>query len=222
MHHLESLIQAIPPAVFAAGGSSAFANMPSSSPDPTSPHATFGSSTHAFPPTAPPPSLNTFPLMNPSTHFKPTAAGESRQSSPNVVGNGTESNGDSHGVVDHMPQESARMCLSSSYLYLDDEGYTRWQGETSGLPILDLLVERHSPSPKRERDVSPQEESWSTKSPYATSGLWFPDRTPKRTDINPEKIWKLITSFISPDLMDKCALRLIPPQMCELMLGVWF
>jgi hypothetical protein len=105
--------------------------------------------------------------------------------------------------TDQLTEETARMSLSSSYLYLDDEGYTRWQGETSGLPILDLLVERHNPPMKMERDPSPQQESWSTKSPYVTSGEWFPDRTPKRVNIDPEKVWKLITSFIASDLMDR-------------------
>ncbi len=32
--------------------------------------------------------------------------------------------------------------IAPSYLYFDDEGSTRWQGETSCLPLLDLLVER--------------------------------------------------------------------------------
>jgi len=43
------------------------------------------------------------------------------------------------------PDEIARVSLSSSYLYVDDEGFTQWQGETSGLPILDLLIEHHHP-----------------------------------------------------------------------------
>jgi hypothetical protein len=56
------------------------------------------------------------------------------------------------------------MSFSSSYLYFDDEGYTRWQGETSGLPLLDLLVQNYSPTAKNEHpdtshaDVSAPEE----------------------------------------------------------------
>ena len=32
---------------------------------------------------------------------------------------------------------------------------------------------------------------------------WFPDRQARRTETNPEHIWKLITSFIVPELMDR-------------------
>ncbi|TFY70865.1 hypothetical protein EVG20_g2137 [Dentipellis fragilis] len=204
MHQLESLIQAIPPAVFAAGGAAAFANMPPTQLDPQNPQASFSASTHVYPSTAPPPSLNHFPLMNPSTHFAPGP--RSRQSSPNLgtapfalqAAMSTDSM-----TADQLADETARMSLSSSYLYLDDEGYTRWQGETSGLPILDLLVERHKPTVpalKSEREPTPPQDN--ARSPTAASANYFPDRIPKRTDIQPEKIWKLITSFIAPDLMD--------------------
>ncbi|THH16205.1 hypothetical protein EW146_g4396 [Bondarzewia mesenterica] len=190
MHHLESLIQAIPPAVFAAGGPSAFADMPQTPLDGQNSHSGLGPQDHVYPSAVPPPSLNIFPLMNPSTHFKPSPTVPSRHSSPTVTFGAQ--NGEAMSV-DQFVDDTARMSLSSSYLYLDDEGYTRWQGETSGLPILDLLVERHRPAPQLEhREPSPQQDSRD----------WFPDRIPKRTDIHPEKIWKLITSFIAPDLMD--------------------
>jgi hypothetical protein len=173
MHHLESLIQAIPSAVFAAGGS---ALSPSSPPEnqPSVPLL----QNHLYQAAVPPPSLTTTPLMNPSTHFA-------------LAGNQVD------------PDEIARMSLSSSYLYVDDEGFTRWQGETSGLPILDLLIERHHSSPKNEHDSN----SPATVVIYADAdrdSTWFPDRTVHHlADMNPERLWKLVTSFIPPDLMDR-------------------
>ncbi|CAL1710383.1 unnamed protein product [Somion occarium] len=186
MHHLETLIQAIPPAVFAAGVNFKGAGGgPQSPADPsTSAHASFASSTHTYPPGVPPPSLSNYPLMNPSTFFAPTKP-SSRHSSPHggysmhIPANPTMS-------PDQLADEASRMSLAASYLYFDDEGYTRWQGETSGLPLLDLLVERHKVVTKQDPDVND----------------WFPDRTARRTGNNPEVIWKLVTSFIAPDLMD--------------------
>jgi hypothetical protein len=178
MHHLESLIQAIPPAVFTAGGS---ALSPSPLPDhqPSVPLL----QNHLYQAPIPAPSLTMTPLMNPSTHFALAA---------NQVNT----------------DEIARMSLSSSYLYVDDEGFTRWQGETSGLPILDLLIERHHSSPKNEGDSN----SPATVVIYADS-TWFPDRTVHHlADMNPERLWKLVTSFIPPDLMDRYVFAVRPSR----------
>ena len=148
------------------------------------------------------------PLTNPSNHFTLAANGSSQATSQGVAlpfvcraaTNGT--NGDASTLASPA-EETARMSLSSSYLYVDDEGFTRWQGETSGLPILDLLIERHHPTSKTERDSSPQRE-WSINSPPNSDNTWFPDRTTQHpTDMNPERIWKLVTSLIAPDLMDR-------------------
>lgn len=97
------------------------------------------------------------------------------------------------------------MSLSPSYLYFDDEGYTRWQGETSGLPLLDLLVEQHKVVTKQEPDQPNLQTPWPVPNAQAVVNEWFPDRMPRRQETNPEVIWKLITSFIPPDLMDRCA-----------------
>ncbi|KAF7313955.1 P-type phospholipid transporter [Mycena chlorophos] len=168
MHTLETLIQAIPPAVFAAGSlpSLAAADLPSS---PTM--------YPAFPAGVPPPSLHVFPLTNPSTHFQPKV--EETTLSMDM------------GADDLLAEDTARLSLSASYLYFDDEGYTRWQGETSGLPLLDMLVERHEPSPDETPPAVPPSQQ-----------DWFPNRTPRRTDINPQTLWRLITSYIAPELMD--------------------
>ena len=198
MHHLETLIQAIPPAVFAAGGSLNGHNGVSPSPVDTNnnPHASFASSTHAYPSGVPPPSLATYSLINPSTYFAPSKSG-SRHASPN----GMFGQPPKQTTPDQLAEETARMSLSASYLYFDDEGYTRWQGETSGLPILDLLVERHKVVTKQDPDQPPPH-PWAVPE-HASVNDWFPDRTPRRTDANPEVIWKLVTSFIAPDLMDR-------------------
>jgi hypothetical protein len=144
-------------------------------------------------------------LINPSTHFTLGANG-SRQSSPQATappfGYQSTANGEAS-ALERFSEETARMSLSSSYIYVDDEGFTRWQGETSGLPILDLLIERHHPSLKKERDPSLQHD-WSNGGSSNPDSTWFPDRTTHRsTDMNPEQIWKLVTSFIAPDLMDR-------------------
>jgi hypothetical protein len=138
------------------------------------------------------------PLMNPSTHF----AFAANQVNPQAVTlpfiyQEMASDNASASIV--TSDEIARMSLSSSYLYVDDEGFTRWQGETSGLPILDLLIERHHSSPKNEHDPN----SPAKVVIYADS-TWFPDRTVHHlADMNPERLWKLVTSFIPPDLMDR-------------------
>ncbi|OSC98887.1 hypothetical protein PYCCODRAFT_1396301 [Trametes coccinea BRFM310] len=200
MQQLETLIQAIPPQVFAGAGALG-AGLPQSPVDPsTSPHASFASSTHIFPTSVPPPSLTAYPLMNPSTFFGPVKPG-SRNASPGT-GMAWAPSSSSIGV-DQLAEETSRMSLASSYLYFDDEGYTRWQGETSGLPILDLLVERHAVVTKPDPDRGPQQQQQQWKGQNG-QGLndWFPDRQPRRTETNPEHIWKLITTFIVPELMD--------------------
>ncbi|RDX49460.1 hypothetical protein OH76DRAFT_1403691 [Lentinus brumalis] len=198
MQQLETLIQAIPPQVFAGAGALG-AGLPQSPVDPTTnPHASFASSTHIFPTSAPPPSLAAYPLMNPSTFFGPLKQG-SRNASP---GTSFHAGASSSMSTDQLAEETSRMSLASSYMYFDDEGYTRWQGETSGLPILDLLVERHAvvPKPDPDRPINGQPH-WKEQNGQSLND-WFPDRQPRRTETNPEHIWKLITSFIVPELMD--------------------
>ncbi|KAN0128261.1 Fungal specific transcription factor domain containing protein [Lactarius tabidus] len=195
MHHLENLIQAIPPAVFAAGGT---ALSPSSPFDCHLPFPLLPS--HTYRTAVPPPSLNTIPLINPSTHFTLGTSESSSQATAPAFGYQNTANCEAS-ASEHPSEQTARMSLSSSYIYVDDEGFTRWQGETSGLPILDLLIERHHRSPKMERDPSPQHD-WSNVDFSNPDGTWFPDRITHRTDMNPERIWKLVTSFIAPDLMD--------------------
>jgi hypothetical protein len=214
MHHLETLIQSIPPGVFASsnaasGGDNSAPQISSDSA--TSPLASFASSTHTYPSGVPPPSLHVFPLLNPSTHFTtaPTKPGSrSGAQSPtfafqSILGYP----GAPASPTDDLTEHTSRMSLSPSYLYFDDEGYTRWQGETSGLPLLDLLIENYSPTAKSQStDATNPNLSLpkADKTAKATNTDWFPNRTPRRTDVNPGNLWRLITSSIVPDLMDRC------------------
>ena len=196
MHHLETLIQAIPPAVFAAGGT-----MPSIPPGhpasdiALSPLVPF-MYPDGMPSGVPPPSLHVFPLTNPSTHFTRDTKVDDRHHSPH----NSFTFGPFHSNSDPLAEETSRMSLAASYLYFDDEGYTRWQGETSGLPVLDLLVERHTPAANREPIDKTRSDSNTAK---MASAEWFPDRQPRRTDVNPQTLWRLITSYILPELMDR-------------------
>ncbi|KAG6839961.1 hypothetical protein C0991_010026, partial [Blastosporella zonata] len=191
MHHLETLIQAIPPAVFAAGGIVPPNGVQPSSDTAVSPVLPFAYPSQ-FPSGVPPPSLHVFPLTNPSTHF--TRESSSSDDQPHGLGPVLDPN--QKITPDQLAEEASHLSLTASYLYFDDEGYTRWQGETSGLPVLDLLVERHTP---RDRSTPAIDKS----SPLAPNLEWFPDRTPRRTDVNPETLWRLITSYIVPELMDR-------------------
>ncbi|KAJ7779119.1 fungal-specific transcription factor domain-containing protein [Mycena metata] len=181
MHHLETLIQAIPPAVFAAGSSGDHSASVSMADAPSSPIAPF--MFPSYPTGVPPPSLHVFPLTNPSTHFTPEPKVDPDSFVPPPQSTDAPS-------PDQLAEETSRLSLSASYLYFDHEGYTRWQGEASGLPLLDLLVERHVPSSDSTPPSVPVEQDW------------FPHRTLRRTDVNPQTLWRLITSYVAPELMD--------------------
>ncbi|EMD32360.1 hypothetical protein CERSUDRAFT_118728 [Gelatoporia subvermispora B] len=99
--------------------------------------------------------------------------------------------------MDQLADETSRMSLSSSYLYFDDEGHTRWQGETSGLPLLDVLIEHH----QMTNNPEPERSQWTSQNGRTISD-WFPDRMPRKTATNPELTWKLVSSVIVPELMD--------------------
>ncbi|KAJ2933017.1 hypothetical protein H1R20_g4063, partial [Candolleomyces eurysporus] len=136
--------------------------------------------------------------MNPSTHFTQNAKFDESPPKRDLFGSFlARPYLSQHITPDQLAEETSRMSLTASYLYFDDEGYTRWQGETSGLPVLDLLVERHAVpdkiDPKMHHDASAA----------GSSHLeWFPNRQLRRTDVNPQTLWRLITSYIVPDLMD--------------------
>ena len=150
MRQLEQLIQAIPPSVFAANG---LVNPTvTSSPQPSTVGTTFAASPQTYPSSIPPPHLNSYPLTNPSLRFTtngssdgehgaaPTSPTQLLRSSPPEAAMPT-----GPGSADSTEKLAVRrVALSPSYMYFDDAGYPRWQGETSGLPFLDSLVERYS------------------------------------------------------------------------------
>lgn len=152
MRQLEQLIQAIPPSVFAANG---LVNPTvTSSPQPSTVGTAFPPSPQAYPSSVTPPHLNSYPLTNPSLRF---TANDNRNgehgaipTSPNQLLRNNPPEGATPvvpGCADHIEKlmgSARRPPLSPSYMYLDDAGYPRWQGETSGLPFLDSLVERYS------------------------------------------------------------------------------
>ncbi|ESK92515.1 nuclear protein [Moniliophthora roreri MCA 2997] len=203
MHHLETLIQAIPPAVFAAGGNPAtLDSLKSVLPEPPSAPTMFPT----FPSGVPPPSLHVFPLTNPSTHFTPALQPDEQKPSPYTAFQsfmGGLQSASSPASQDQLADATARLSIHDSYLYTDDEGYTRWQGETSGLPLLDSLIERKVPeSPEKSAKMDATPASPSSPASQHSEPLWFPNRTSKRMDINPQTLWRLITAYIPPDLMD--------------------
>ena len=199
MHHLETLIQSIPTSLFEAVARGV-SDPAQSSLDVASSHSNLLGFTGpiTYPSGVPPPSLSTSSLTNPSTHFSPSGVPVSFNAmfGPNAA--------------DSASEVSSKVSLSHSYLYFDEQGCKRWQGETSGLPLLDLLSDRGAAStpgdwpnsratPPAFAAESPSELEDST---LLTTGEWFPDRVTRHMDINPETLWKVITSCISPDLMD--------------------
>lgn len=136
----------------------------------------------------PPPGFSATKLVNPATHFVPPLPSSTAANS-----------------VDGMANAMAEMTLSPTYLYWDDEGFTRWQGAASGLPLLDLLVERVAPTSTVSSENTPPNHGKVKTEPACTAPTphYFPDRpSTRRVTINPETLWKTVTASISPDLMD--------------------
>jgi hypothetical protein len=189
MHHIETLIQNIPSTVFAAG-------VPPSSPTSSLVPTMFPDGTRSG---VLPPSLQVFPLTNPSTHFTYDAKVDDRHNSRRNSIN--QLYGSSYFPSKNCDYSSDdRASLTASYLYFDDEGYTRWQGEASGLPLLDLLAERHTPAASAEQ----RDPATGMENPD-----WFPNRQPRRSDVDPQTFWRLITSYIAPKFMDRYGASLI-------------
>lgn len=168
MHHLESLIQSIPTGLL-NGQANGNGAFSDTQAGSSGGTVSFPPADVPYPRGVPPPSLTVYPLINPSTHFP----------------------------RDDLAEATSRLSIAPSYLYFDDEGSTRWQGETSGLPLLDLLVELAT-SVEREPAQNFQNGNGNftiktepTQTPVAD---WFPDRKPRRPETNPETLWKLIST----------------------------
>jgi len=142
-----------------------------------------------FPASVAPPSLSLNPLINPSGHFP----------------------------LDELTEATARLSIAPSYLYIDEQGSPRWQGESSGLPLLEMLVERgKSPTPGQEnapfqKKIVRDQRQRTVSEHGPTVSQWFPDRQvlARPPTGSPQLYWKMITSRLPPDLMDslvKCYL----------------
>jgi len=108
-----------------------------------------------------------------------------------------------------LAEAASRMSLITSYLYYDDEGCTRWQGETSGLPILGLLADRYVSARNRSTadGHSYLDSSHLPDDKPANGSKWFFNRTKRPIGTDPHTMWKLTMSSIKPELMDRCVPR---------------
>lgn len=210
MHQLESLIQAIPPSVFAAIGTPGPSGAPGGALDPSiaaAAAALFQSgplprATPILPATA-------APLTNPANHFADMQRMDRRSSR----GSGALSTATS---IDQLAEDTARMSIAPSFHYRDNQGETRWQGETSGLPLLDMLMERHAdpttwPRTRTSLDNLPPPD-------VPTEEYMPPPPKSRASDLNSETLWKKITALIDPDLMDEWVFNFNPFSMVALML----
>ncbi|KIY51734.1 hypothetical protein FISHEDRAFT_36386 [Fistulina hepatica ATCC 64428] len=188
MRHLEALIQAIPPAILRSSLSPThLASLDQLSPlSPEFPVA----------PGAPPSSFHVFPATNPSSLFSGLLKAEDAPPpAPSII---------KEDSTKSSPPPAYSPPHPSSYLYFDDEGCTRWQGSSSGLPLLDLLVERQSDAASSRPGVYDSRTSNDAQSRlHAAMDLdWFPHRTTHKTTLDPQTMWSLVSSAIAPDLMD--------------------
>lgn len=188
MHQLESLIKAIPPAVFASisaggGSESAAATVAeiyghSAS---LSPHAVLPSAA--------------MPLANPMGRFADPSL-ERRSHAPGSMS--------AESSIDQLVEMADRMSLAPSFHYRDNQGETRWQGETSGLPLLDMLIERYA-------DPARWPKSRDSKADLPPVGVDTEEYMPtpiasrEAPDVKSGILWKQITDVIDPGLMDEYA-----------------
>jgi len=196
IRRLESLVNAIPPTVYTAGGATAPTTSIPSAPftdhSGISDDGIFSSSVHVF------------PVAGPSAYFTHNPETQDMQHNPQTNSRGLYSQIQD---PDQLAEAASWMSLTASYLYYDDEGCTRWQGETSGFPILELLADRHVPA--RNRSTADGHSYLATShlpdnKPVNGSNSFF-NRTTGPTGTNPLTMWKLTMSSIEPGLMDRCA-----------------
>ncbi|GJJ13060.1 hypothetical protein Clacol_007309 [Clathrus columnatus] len=210
MHHLETLIQSIPTNILEAARAGTLPSLLASTTSgngnsPSNARMNNSSNVSASPADFLPPPQ--FTLSNPSLHFSPNSATMSSSSST---------------------PPSPRP-LSHSYMYWDEQGCKRWQGETSGLPLLDALFDLScasatgtqqgwgKQSDTSDEDVTGTSTPNSGHEPFGSQTEWFPGRVPKGIDaFDPETLWKVITAVVAPDLMDTHVddPRLIAPSNC--------
>jgi nucleoid-associated protein YgaU len=181
MQQLESLIQAIPANIFNPALNNLTGLQTTTNPSPSP------APVHSYPLGVPPPSLTSFPLANPAGHFAlPTTAAEQRE----------------RDLAD-LAEATSKLSLTHSYLYLDDQGSTRWQGESSGLPLLDVLLEEDRVAHRGDIHVNGTSadglDDGDEDAEYAARKA---ERGPRTDELDPGAVWKAVTAVVPPDLMD--------------------
>ena len=195
LRRLESLVNAIPSTVYTAGDVTA--------PTTSIPSAPFTDPSGVSDDGVPPSSAHVFPVTGLSTYFTCNPETQDVQHNPQTNLHGFYSQIQD---PDQLAEAVSRMSLITSYLYYDDEGCTRWQGETLGFPILELLADHHVLARNRltaDRHSYPATSHLLGDKLVNESNLFF-NRTMGPTGTNPHTMWKLTMSSIEPGLMDRC------------------
>jgi len=122
LQRLELLVNAIPSTVYTASDVTA--------PTMSIPLALFTDPSGVSDDGVPPSSVHLFPVTSPSAYFicNPETQDAQHNPQPNLHGFYSQIQN-----PDQLAEAVLRISLIASYLYYDDEGYTRWQGETLGI-----------------------------------------------------------------------------------------
>jgi hypothetical protein len=198
MRQLETLIDAIPPSVFAAIQTGGYKPDAASTSVPRQP--------------LPQAALN-IPVANPAGHF---ASGAPTPALPSLLQQRSAPRGPApaQDPIDALTDAASKMSLAlapPSMFFVDGQGHTRWHGETSGLPLLDFLVDSHAYRPQfnphnTSRDAVEETEGGSTPGASQSAGS-SPANSSGAPEADgegpPEVIWKTITTVIPAELMDE-------------------
>ena len=82
----------------------------------------------------------------------------------------------SQSSVERLEREMSGMNLSPGFIYLDEQGMTKWQGATSGFPLLELLAEaeRHPSSQSPNLDPASSASSGTVSTPFSPTSTQSP------------------------------------------------
>jgi hypothetical protein len=212
MRQLEGIIDAIPPSVLATINTGSYADdgaaapLPAVGPD----HPARNPSGRLISRT---PSSGPMRTHGPRARF----ARVRRDTADDAPGSGD--------VLDELIRSAQRLSMAPpSMFFLDAQGHTRWHGETSGLPLLDFLVDSHAfrppynPHPTSREAVDEVESGSNPPSADGGSGgapsmdgdspTAVHSEHPSETssDGASEAILKRVTDVIPAELMDECVI----------------
>jgi hypothetical protein len=192
MRQLETLIEAIPPSVFAAIQTSGNVD-----------------TTGIVRPPLPAAAMN-IPVANPAGHF---ASGAPTPALPNLLQQRFGPRPTFQDPMDALVDAAQKMSLAPpSMFFVDGMGHTRWHGETSCLPLLDFLVDSHAYRPpfnphNTSRAAVKESESGASPGNTAAGSNTSSPPTSMAPEVDgegpPEVIWNTITSIIPAELMDE-------------------